>query len=583
MRKVHCAFYLVLGSLFSFSEALSQIAADTALLTPFEKSNKTRTATYLECFQWYKKLHETYKDKSTFLPIGMDDNGSPIYVFRILASEKRQLASAPIKLLINNNIHPGEPEGTDASMMLAREMLSNKNLANWLDDFEIHIICQYNVSGTQRQNCCSRANQDGPLNLGFRGNAKNLDLNRDFIKMDSKNANAFVKYFLEHNFQLFIDNHTSDGADYQYSLTYFHTHPQKLHDSLKSILFELNGVVKKNLVEANWPTAPYVELMQTIPDSGIHAFFETGRYATGFAALHHCLGFCVETHMLKPFPDRVAATYAFLFQFVKSVQSLLPKIYQKHLVAMRKPFLTSNSHYIHYVLDSKTSTEIDFLGYQAEWKKSEITGAQKLAYNHNQPYNKKIKYYSLYRVTDSVQIPNYYIIPQAWKEVIDRLEANRVEMRQVSFDTLMPLKVYYIENYKTVSHPYEGHYMHFQTQTKDTTITIQLKMGDYLISTKQGKRNFIVSVLEPRAPDSYFNWNFFDGILMQKEGYSSYIWEEKALKYLQENPTLRKKFEQRKKLDAQFANDPSAQLHYLYLNSPYYEFSHNLYPVYRLY
>ena len=84
----------------------------------------------------------------------------------------------------------------------------------------------------------SRANQNGPNEYGFRGNAQNLDLNRDFIKMDTENSFTFAKIFHDLNPDVFVDNHVSNGADYQYVLTYISSLRQRLAPSLSTIIYD---------------------------------------------------------------------------------------------------------------------------------------------------------------------------------------------------------------------------------------------------------------------------------------------------------------------------------------------------------
>ena len=71
------------------------------------------------------------------------------------------------------------------------------------------------------RNSTTRTNQNGPESYGFRGNARNYDLNRDFIKSDTKNAKTFAQIFHLVQPDVFIDNHVSNGADYQYILNSF--------------------------------------------------------------------------------------------------------------------------------------------------------------------------------------------------------------------------------------------------------------------------------------------------------------------------------------------------------------------------
>lgn len=547
-------------------------------ITPYELSGKKRSANYLECTNWYKKMVANFPN-ATLDSIGYGDIGKQIYVCKIVAPEFK--STRKVKILINNNIHPGEPEGTDASMLLVRELLTDVRWKNILLNVEIHIICQYNVDGTLNRNCCSRANQDGPEELGFRANARNLDLNRDFIKMDSRNSESFVNYFVKNNFHMMIDNHTSNGADYQYTLTYFHTAADKLSPFLKPVLTDFNTKLRIALEEKNWPSSPYVETIKTVPDSGIAAFWDIGRYATGFAALHHCMGFTVETHMLKPFPQRVNATLAFMQQFlIKAAENKdrILEAYQAVISNRNYPLFES----LQMRLDMESYNSISFKGFEFIYKKSNVTGMDRLYYDRNKPFEKKIKYFNHFISIDSAAVPAMYIIPFAWKEVIKRLEMNGVKIVRLINDTVLSVNAKYIISFESVKNPYEGHYLHYNIKTMDTIIRRQFYQGDYIVPTKQFLRSFVVSVLEPRAPDSYFAWNFFDGVLMQKEGYSDYVFVDKAEEILAKYPDLKLRFEEKKKTDKAFAESSSYQLQFIYKNSEYYEKTVNLYPIFGL-
>ena len=89
-------------------------------------------------------------------------------------------------------------------------------------------------------------------------------------------------------------------------------------------------------------------------------------------------------------------------------------------------------------------------------------------------------------------------------------------------------------------------------------------------------------MLEPTGDDSFFAWNFFDGILQQKEGYSDYRWDDVAADILKANPAVKLELEKKKKTDTAFAVNASAQLNWIYKKSAYYEPAHLRYPVYRI-
>ncbi len=565
--------------IFLFLLACIGYTSGQQFVTPYEISNHKRTATYDECVNWYRSINKAFPTYTYFDSIGLSDAGVYIYVFRIFKTENEP----KLRVLINNNIHPGEPEGTDASMLLVRDILTHsKKYESVLKNIDLHIICQYNVDGTLNQSCCTRANQDGPENMGFRGNARNLDLNRDFIKMDSRNANAFVQYFTKNNFHLFIDNHTSDGADYQYTLTYFHTRPEKLNPGLAGWLMPFDNQLKTDLNKDGIPHAPYVETIKTIPDSGIFAFWESGRFATGFAALHHCIGYCVETHMLKPFDKRMEVTLAFMQRFLLNAAStknaeLLVKL--KSQIQAGKP---SPKVYTAFTLDTKKADSISFLGFEASYKISPLTGMPRLFYDQSKPFKKNIPYYHSFKPTDSIATPGVYFIPFAWHEVAEKLQKNGIVVKRNLVDTQIVLRVSYIMEYETVKNPYEGHYLHYGVHTRDTFVRVHLRKGDYMVPVTAYNQSFLAAVLEPRSADSYFNWNIFDAVLQQKEGFSDYVWVDKCEQILENDAALKKQFETKKAADKKFAESASDQLVWIYKHSVYYERTPNLYPVYRL-
>lgn len=562
--------------------------------TTFELSDSANTATYVQTNTFYKSLAKKYPKSATFFTIGNSDGGHPIYVFHI----KGKSASYP-NILINNAIHPGEPEGVDASMMLCRDLLQSKQKAA---NYNLYVIVMYNTDGALNRNKLSRANQNGPEINGFRGTSLNLDLNRDFIKTDSRNTKAFVSFFHKINPLILVDNHTSNGADYQYTLTYFSSHESKLLPSLNTLRLLLKPGLESGLLEKGFPTCPYVETRKETPDSGIVAFFETGRYATGFASLHNCLGYTVETHMLKPFKDRVMGTYFFMQQLLNEFNKLntdtsknikIITQYPSHSktttinkgqmflshIELERNKTTGQNFPIQWTEDHTFADSIEFLGYQASHIPSTWGKHNRLFYDRSKPYKKNVAYYNHYKAIDSTFLPTAFIIPQAWHQVIDRLQLNKVTMSTLKKDTIIQVHAKYITDYKSTATPYESHYMHYGTKTHDTIFKVQFYKGDYYIPCNQSKNRFIAETLDPKAPDSYFNWNFFDGILQQKEGYSGYVFEDDVPAILANNPSL-KSIVDKMLLEPDAANNGHKIMSYIFNHSGWHEKTHNLYPVF---
>jgi hypothetical protein len=206
----------------------------------------------------------------------------------------------------------------------------------------------------------------------------------------------------------------------------------------------------------------------------------------------------------------------------------------------------------------------------------------RMYYDRTKPYSKDIRFFNFFQPASFIQKPIAYVIPQGWHEVIDLLRNNHVQLTPLKKDTVLTLEVYKIDDTKTQTRPYEKHYRHFDTKISTIKQQIALRKGDLLIYTGQPADRFLMEVLEPLGDDSYFSWNFFDAILQQKEGYSSYRWEDVAGEFITNNPNIRKLLDQKKADDPKFAVNAAAQLDFVYKNSPYYEPAHMRYPVFRL-
>ena len=170
----------------------------------------------------------------------MSDAGYPyqlvLYSNDGTADPEQWHAKGKLVILIINGIHPGEPDGIDASMMLIRDLVDGK--IRIPDQIALAVIPVYNIGGALNRNSFSRVNRDGPAAYGFRGNAQNLDLNRDFTKCDSKDARSFTEIFHWLSPEVQLDNHVSDGADYQYTMTLISTQWNKLGGALGKFAHE---------------------------------------------------------------------------------------------------------------------------------------------------------------------------------------------------------------------------------------------------------------------------------------------------------------------------------------------------------
>ncbi|WP_042492239.1 M14 family metallopeptidase [Aequorivita sublithincola] len=556
------------------------------LIITFESSKGLKTATYEEVISYYLALEKKFSSIAVY-EVGQTDSGFPLHLIVFDPSNtKREISKETFSkngknlLLINNGIHPGEPDGIDASMLLFRDFAEKKipSPKNTI----IATIPVYNIGGALNRNSTSRTNQNGPEEYGFRGNARNYDLNRDFIKNDTKNARAFAEIFHWLNPDLFIDNHVSNGADYQYILTHLFTQHNKLGGELGKYLHtSFMPQIEDSLHQKNWDITPYVNVFNRVPEKGFSQFMDSPRYASGYTTLFNTLGLTVETHMLKPYKQRVQGTYKLMKTFINiadadasKIKTLRKNSFEKYKVCSYYP--------LSWEVDSSKTSILNFKGFEGKMIPSKITGAERLKYYRDKPFTKDVTYYNYFKAMDSVSVPSAYIVPKGYWNIIDLLKFNKIEFAEIQKDTIIAAEVYRIKSFETVKNPFEGHYLHYKTEVTTNKENVSVKKGDILVKTQQQGVRYLLETLEPSAPDSFFNWNFFDAILQQKEGFSPYIWEDMAEKFLNENPEIKKEFETKKQNEPNFAKNWYLQLDWIHKQSPNYEKSHLRYPIVRV-
>lgn len=549
--------------------------------TFFEKGNGNQSADYTEVLRFYHQLDADF-ETIKLQTFGLTDSGEPLRVVIFDADKKFDYKTKTEKLflLINNGIHAGEPDGIDASMQLFRDLALRRIAVP--KNVVVIAIPVYNIGGLLNRNATSRANQNGPEEYGFRGNARNFDLNRDFIKTDTRNTQAFTQIFHYFSPDIFIDNHVSNGADYQYKLTYIMTEPNRLGNTLGAFIkTEMTPAIVKDLQSKKVESTPYVNVWHGTPADGFAQFSDTPRYATGYTSLFNALGYVVETHMLKPYAERVKVTYDFMVSTLHYADKNVTLIKNKR-AENGKQYQVGNSYPIQWTIDSSKVEKIKFLGYEGDYKKSEVTTGKRLYYDRNKPYTKQIPFYGTYKALKNIKIPKAYVIPQGQWKVIELLTNNQLAYTRLEKDSVISVESYRIADYKTAKNAYEGHYPHSNTQVVVSKTKVNFRKGDYVFATQQAGVKYLLETLEPEAVDSFFNWNFFDTLLQQKEGYSDYVFEDTAAEYLKQHSEIKAKLEEKRSQDKAFADNPEAQLDWIYKNSPWYETAHLQYPVYRV-
>ena len=579
------AFDGVVG--LAYCVAQMNVASTTQYATPYEQGNQNQTTTWAACVAFYQTLATAFPGVLQFTQIGVSDGGWPLHAGVVTADgvfDRAVLREAQRPVFFNNNgIHPGEPEGIDVCMALVRDFCIDPARLAALGSTVFVFIPIYNVDGSNHRQNTSRVNQVGPEQFGFRGNDRNLDLNRDFVKCDSLAAQAFNQFFSAWDPAVMVDTHTSNGADYSYTMTLIATQSDKLGGALGEFWrTQMQPAIYQTMATRGWPTCPYVDLVGDIPDDGILEFLDGGRYSTGYAALHHTIGMMPETHMLKPFADRYAATRALLetvlaYTVANAAVIVGLRTKAKHAAAKRQTWPVT------WTMDKARPSKFRFKGYTAVYSPSALGSYQRLGYDRSQPWEKDVLYYNRFNEAEMVATPQAYLIGQAWREVITRLGWNNVTLHRLAQDQQFEVQCYRFGAVSTRPTAYEGHLFHDQFSVTTTTETVLARTGDYVVELNQANARYIVETLEPLGDDSFFRWGFFDSVLERKEHYSAYVFEDLAVELLRTEPGLQEKFVQWKVANPELVADQTSVLDFLFANAAACaEPSYRRYPVFGL-
>jgi len=552
--------------------------------------DENKSPEYHEVIDAYQQL-ASYYDQANMTEMGHTDTGRPLHLFMLSGDGDFDPVSLKEKgrsiILINNGIHAGEPAGIDASIQYAVNLLENKNgMAEVLENLAIAIIPVYNIGGYLDQNRYYRMNQDGPEYKGARRNARNLDLNRDFLKQDARNSRSFAEIFHFLDPDVFIDTHTTNGMEHQAVMTLITSMHQKLPGPMAEFSKEemQPELYRRMNEETDHGMIPYLQLVDRGDiRSGIAGFNDHPYFSSGYTALFNTLGFITETQFAKPYPKRVRATLDFIHFTAEFTALHTDRIRQMRKEAAEET-ITRESFVLDWIPDRTQYDEIVFKGYKTSQSVTPLTNRTVTDYHYDQPRTDTIAFYDYFEPAVTVDAPEAYVIPQAWEKVIGRMAQNGVEITYLERDTLLEVETTYIDHFSTASQPGQGRHQVTELETTTQTGARKFYRGDAVVYTNQPANNYIVHALEPEAPASFLRWGFFTSALEDGEGWWIYGFEDYAWERLQEDEALREAFEARKAESESFRNDPRAQLEYVLsrVRKQEAERSWHLYPVGRL-
>lgn len=558
--------------------------------TPAEQSAYRETPTYSETLEFARRLERA----SRFVRVsefGKSGEGRALPLVVAAKGNGFTPASArsagKLVVLVQANIHAGETDGLDAGLALLRDMAITKSRGSLLDRVTLLFIPVYNVDGFERRSPFNRINQNGPAEMGWRGNATNLNLNRDYMKADAPETRAWLRLWNEWNPDLFVDCHVTDGADFRYNITYQYEQHQNVPEPLLGWMKSAFDTLIVPATEASGNLlAPYITLRDSRdPAKGMEGFIETPRYSTGYTPARNRPGLLIETHMLKDYRTRVRGTYdllvAVLAELNRDPESLRRALREtdESITAEGRTYDPARRVPLRLEFTDQTAP-FKFKGVEFRIERSDVSGGDRIVYG-DKPADLTIPYFNEARVTASVAPPLYYVVPPQCVDVISVLAAHGLRLKRLAEPAMLEVESYRFSDVRWSPAPFEGR----NTVTQKNTTVRERRLyreGSVVVPLAQPAARVAVHLLEPDSPDSFVSWGFFNPIFEQKEYGESYVLEKLAREMLAKDENLRREFERRVASDPQFAKSQRARLSFFYDRSPYADTRLNLYPVGRV-
>lgn len=586
MRRIITAVILSTAILAATASA---DAIDEKWLTTAERTGFRETARYDETIDLCRRLANA-SDKVHLTTFGKTGEGRDLALLIVSGGEhftpKAARDAGDLIVLVQNGIHAGEIEGKDASLMLARDMVITGEQAALLDGITVLIIPVFNVDGHERAGPYNRINQNGPANMGWRTTARNLNLNRDFMKADAIEMRAWLALWNEWLPDLHFDNHTTNGSEHRYDLLYTWSDGPAAPPTIDQWL---NRTLAPELLPAleaagHLPIRYFGMVDSYNVAAGIRSDGDfPPRFSTGYGLLRNRPSILVETHMSKPYETRVRATYAIMRETlaIAGPERAALRAANREADATAATLAARGEPVVIRMESTDTTENIVYKGVRTAHELSAVSGAMRLIYT-DEPLDTPSSHFLTSRIAETVvPPPGGYIIPPQWDDVIDLLTAHGIRTSRLREPITAEFDSYRFENVTWATRPFEGR---FRADFKAVPIRERrtYPTGSVVVPLDQPTSKVIVHLLEPAAPDSLVRWGFFNAIFEQKEYGEDYVLEDLARQMLAENAELRAAFEQKLRTDTKFAGDARARLNFFYERSPYWDARKDKYPIARL-
>lgn len=493
-------------------------------LTAAEQSQFRATSRHADVMRFIRELQklsphlrvETLCTSTEGLAVPLLVMGKPLPVPpSSLAYDKRGT------VYIQANIHAGEVEGKEASLMLARDILLSKNLP-YLENLIILIAPLFNADGNEKISPENRRHQPGPeQGVGVRHNGQNLDLNRDSIKLESPELKGLVEnVLLRWDPLLLVDCHTTNGSYHQEVVTYsWGLNPNGdsgiVAYQRDKMMPEIEAILEK---QYNTPAVGYGGFRDyKAPEKGWQTMEPQPRYVTNYIGLRNRFSILDENYVYADFKTRVMGNYHFLRAILDYCSGHLEEIERLVYEADQRTGLKGLQ---------PSDKDLFFVEYDLLPLKNPVTvhafETEVIKEGEGQrprmrPTDKvkiwTVPYYSDWIGKRGVRFPHAYILGIRDPEVIAKLRQHGIVIEKLSESATLEVEAFKLKEFKPAQSPYQGHHLN-QVKGEYMLENKEFSAGTYIVPTSQPLGNLAAYLLEPESDDGLVVWNFFDRYLV---------------------------------------------------------------------
>jgi dipeptidyl-peptidase 4 len=446
-------------------------------------------------------------DAAELTTIGNTVEGRPIWALVVEPQVKSEARAVTVLML--GGIHSGECDGKEALLALAGDMAQDQVATDenaWWQSLRLIFVPNFNADGNERRGLLHRPGQAGPsAGMGIRENAQDLDLNRDFIKLESPEVRNLVAAITTYNVDVLIDTHTTNGSLHRYELTYDIPHNPSTPVAIDSYLRrDLIPTVTQRVAEDGFSTFYYGNFDRA------HRRWETyghePRYSTEYMGLRGRIGILSESYSYAPYQTRVLASYAFVREVLRKISE--DAVGVRKMIDDAAELSTPGKQIAVQGKLEKTADSVLVKGFQTADGSPPVGpyDASSAAKHETRDYS--VQLWNRIGSAKTLSLPSAYAIDEQYAWAVSRLLRHGIQVKRLLSPVTLATEQYTVDNVKRQS-AFQGHQA-LEIEASAKKLSAELTQGTYIVESTQPLGTLVGYLLEPESDDSLATWNFFD-------------------------------------------------------------------------